>query len=174
VELIDDEVTRLAALVDDLLASASATQEVVVLDRAPTDVQTLLQAAARRFEGAAREREVQVTIAAASDLPRIYVDAARMHQVIGNLVANALAHAPRGSAVALSASVPFTGHGVMLSVTNAGPGIEPSRLPTVFEAFAQGKRPTGSVGLGLTIVREFVRAHGGTVDVSSGSWLHAL
>ncbi|MBC7643628.1 MAG: HAMP domain-containing histidine kinase [Thermoleophilia bacterium] len=138
-----------------------------MLDRAPVDVHVLLQAAARRFESAARDRDVSVTIAAASDLPRISVDAARMHQVIGNLVANALAHAPRGSAVALSASRPANGHGVMLSVTDAGPGIEPSRLPTVFEAFAQGKRPTGSVGLGLTIVREFVRAHGGTVDVTS-------
>jgi len=98
-------------------------------------------------------------------------DAARLHQVVANLLANARTHTPTGTTVTtkLTAS-PAT---VELTVIDDGPGIPPTLQPHVFERFARGEasrsRSAGSTGLGLAIVTAIVTAHTGTVQVSSRS-----
>jgi two-component system OmpR family sensor kinase len=97
-------------------------------------------------------------------------DAARLHQVLANLVTNARTHTPGGSTVT-TALARGPGDTVVLTVTDNGPGIPPDVLPNVFERFARGdtsrSRAAGSTGLGLAIVAAVVAAHHGTVEVAS-------
>ena len=97
-------------------------------------------------------------------------DAARLHQVLANLVTNARTHTPGGTTVTTAlASGP--GDSVTVTVTDNGPGIPPDVLPNIFERFARGdtsrSRAAGSTGLGLAIVAAVVAAHHGTVEVAS-------
>ncbi|SDQ23811.1 HAMP domain-containing sensor histidine kinase [Quadrisphaera sp. DSM 44207] len=96
-------------------------------------------------------------------------DAARLHQVVTNLLANARVHTPPGTRV--TAALEVRGPEAVLTVTDDGPGIPPDLLPRVFGRFARGdssrSRAAGSTGLGLAIVAAVVEAHGGRVDVQS-------
>jgi signal transduction histidine kinase len=98
-------------------------------------------------------------------------DSARLHQVISNLLGNAIQHGEPGSKVMLRANV--EGATITLQVTNRGPAIPPEQLHSVFEPMVQGEvadaaRPRStSLGLGLFIAREIVHAHGGEITVSS-------
>ncbi len=96
-------------------------------------------------------------------------DASRLAQVLANLLANARAHTPPGTAVTVALAL--EADGARLDVVDDGPGIPPELLPHVFERFARGSssrsRANGSSGLGLAIVHAVVAAHGGSVSVSS-------
>ncbi|BBY82562.1 two-component sensor histidine kinase [Mycolicibacterium pulveris] len=104
------------------------------------------------------------------DLPEepvmVVGDEARLHQVLGNLLANARIHTPPGTRVTTSLTV---GDAVVLTVADDGPGIPAWLQPEIFERFARGdssrSRRGGSTGLGLAIVAAVVRAHGGTIEV---------
>jgi len=97
-------------------------------------------------------------------------DAARLHQVLANLVTNARTHTPSGSTVT-TALARGPGDHVTVTVTDNGPGIPAAVLPNIFERFARGdtsrSRAAGSTGLGLAIVSAVVAAHHGTVEVTS-------
>ncbi|MEU6002107.1 HAMP domain-containing sensor histidine kinase [Streptomyces sp. NPDC047197] len=99
----------------------------------------------------------------------VLADAARLQQVVVNLLANARTHTPPGTKV--TARVRRAGPGVRLEVEDDGPGIAPALLPHVFERFARGdasrSRNAGSTGLGLALVQAIVAAHGGRVTVDS-------
>ena len=96
-------------------------------------------------------------------------DAARLAQVLANLLANARTHTPPGSTVTVGLT--SGARGAELTVVDDGPGIAPELLPHVFERFARGSssrsRENGSTGLGLAIVQAVVAAHGGSVNVTS-------
>jgi signal transduction histidine kinase len=101
-------------------------------------------------------------------------DAARLRQVVSNLLANALHHGDDSGPVALTAGA--EGPDVLLAVRNAGPPIAPDVLPTIFDPLVRGssaeserRRRPGSLGLGLYIAREVVAAHGGTIEVKSSA-----
>jgi two-component system OmpR family sensor kinase len=97
-------------------------------------------------------------------------DEARLHQVLANLLANARTHTPPGTSVTTSLAVGHGG-GAVLSVADDGPGIPQWLQPEIFERFARGdssrSRRGGSTGLGLSIVAAVVKAHHGTIEVSS-------
>jgi two-component system OmpR family sensor kinase len=97
-------------------------------------------------------------------------DAARLHQVMANLLANARTHTPPGTSVTVSLSADADGWATV-TVADDGPGIAPELLPDVFERFARGdssrSRREGSTGLGLAIVAAVVKAHGGAIEVDS-------
>jgi two-component system sensor histidine kinase BaeS len=92
------------------------------------------------------------------------VDPLRMHQVIGNLLANAVRATPAGGSVRVEVRR-ATGE-ITLSVADTGAGMEPELAARAFERFSRAAGSPGS-GLGLPIVRELVRAHGGEVELSS-------
>ena len=108
------------------------------------------------------------------DLPdepvQVLGDAARLHQVVANLLANARAHTPPSTRVQVSLASDAAGHAVV-TVSDDGPGIPAELQPLLFERFARGdssrSRAAGSTGLGLAIVRAVVTGHGGTVTVES-------
>ena len=90
-------------------------------------------------------------------------DPGRLQQVISNLVGNALEH----SSGAVSVHIEGDGHDVVLSVHNDGEPIPPDVLPVLFEPFQRGDQGPHGLGLGLYIVREVIRRHGGSIDVRS-------
>jgi two-component system sensor histidine kinase KdpD len=103
------------------------------------------------------------------DIPRVSVDPVLIGQALANVVENAAKYAPAASPIVIAATADETM--VRLTVTDQGPGIDPSDRERVFDPFYRASRGDGApagTGLGLAIVRGFVEAHGGAVSVASG------
>ncbi len=164
---IESESTRMTSLVEDLLLLARL-DEGRELARDPVDLSALAADALSDAAAAGPDHEWLLSI---PDSPVVVPgDAARLHQVLANLLANARVHTPAGTTV--TCSVSLSGPSAVLSVADDGPGIDPAVRDTVFERFVRGdssrSRSAGSTGLGLAIVQAVVAAHGGTVTVDSG------
>ncbi len=104
-------------------------------------------------------------------LPDVWIDADRITQVLNNLIGNAIRYTPAGGTITVGASVLPPGGSLRISVTDSGPGIDPSALPYVFDRFYRADksrtRASGGSGLGLAIVKQLVEAHGGSVSAES-------
>ena len=113
---------------------------------------------------------MRLELDARPDLPEIMADRTRILQVMSNLLENALVHTPDGGSVTISVERAGDDR-VRLEVTDTGRGIPPDQLPHVFEQFYRvdpsRSRDTGGAGLGLTIVKRLVDAHGGRVGAES-------
>jgi two-component system OmpR family sensor kinase len=155
----------MTALVEDLLLLARL-DEGRALDLTRLDVSTVIKDAVNDAQVAGPDHTWKVTA------PRglaIDADKHRIHQVIANILSNAQTHTPAGTTVTVKAS--RVESDVVITVTDNGPGIPSEILGHVFERFARAdtsrQRATGSTGLGLAIVDGLVRAHGGSITVSS-------
>ncbi|MFF3852553.1 ATP-binding protein [Micromonospora sp. NPDC002575] len=163
---VESESTRMTSLVDDLLllARLDSGRPLAV---EPVDLTALVVDAVSDAHVAGPEHRWQL------DLPEAELvvpgDAARLHQVVANLLGNGRVHTPPGTTV--TARLAAEPDGVALTVTDDGPGIPPDLQGEVFERFARGdssrSRAHGSTGLGLAIVAAVVDAHHGRVEVSS-------
>ncbi len=122
------------------------------------------------FKPRAAELGISINFDAANGLPKVEVDRTRIGQVVANLVENALTHTPKGGTVTVSVGQSTPG-ALELAVEDTGPGIPADVLPRVFDQFYRvdksRSRSTGGAGIGLTIVRKLVEAHGGAVRAES-------
>src|SRR5262245_58653110 len=163
-----DETQRLGHLVDDLHTLALAETGRVVLQQDAVAVGVLVQDVMGRHE--ARQQGVVLRAALAPDLPKLWVDPARIRQVLDNLLTNAIRHTPAGGEVRVEVSShgsdPGDGPMVRCRVTDAGPGFREDQLAHVFDRFERAGDSRGS-GLGLSIARDLVRAHGGTIEAGN-------
>jgi two-component system sensor histidine kinase BaeS len=159
-----DEVLRLARMVGDLQTMAAADAAVLHLTRHRCDLADIAAAAAdslaRRFEAAGIELDRQLFGVL------VFADPRWLHQVVTNLLTNALKFTPAGGRVTISTRA--DGQAV-LEVADTGIGIPADDLPRVFERFWRGQRAgqTSGSGIGLAIAAELVRAHGGTLTAAS-------
>lgn len=157
-----------ARLVEDLLDVSRIASGRLRLQSGPVDLAPVISAAVEAVRPAAANKGL--TLAVQTDLTSmVRGDAARLQQVIWNLLTNAVKFTPAGGHVTVEAS---EGHGrVRIVVRDTGEGFSPEFTPYLFDAFSQANssfsRPHGGLGLGLTIVRRLVEAHGGTVDADS-------
>jgi len=158
-----DEIHILERLVEDLRTLALAESGALELRREPTDLALLLQETAAAFQSSASRASFQVTCT--RDLPLVNADPARLREVIANLLTNAVKHAPPGGIISLRGQ-PGSEQTVVIEVEDEGPGIPPEELPHVFERFYKASDSTG-MGLGLSIARYLVEAHGGTIEATS-------
>lgn len=169
IDAMYEESTHLQRLVDDLRTLSLADAGELRLEREPIRPTELLLAAQQAFTPLAARAGVTLEIEARDDLGQVDVDATRIRQVLGNLIANSLRYTHAGGRVRLSAERAEAG--VTLSVSDDGEGIAAEDLPHIFERFyrADPARPaaSGASGLGLAIVRSLVAAHGGDVRVES-------
>jgi two-component system, OmpR family, sensor histidine kinase BaeS len=173
-----DEALRLARLLDDLSALAEAERPGLLLDTAPVDLAAVAASQAAAFAPAFADKGITLT----SSLSPAMVDgdAQRLEQIVVNLLSNALRYTDPGGSVAVAVG-PDDGSGV-LEVRDTGIGIAAEDLPRVFTRFWRGEksrsRDTGGAGIGLSIVKELVQAHGGRVTVESepgeGSTFHVV
>jgi signal transduction histidine kinase len=160
-----DDCERLQRIVDELLDLAKIQGGRMHLRRRRIAPRTLIDEAVNTQYALATERHVELAIDVAPALPELEVDRERIQLVFANLLTNAIRHAPQGSAVRLRGS---SANGVVrFEVSDQGPGIAPEQREEIFEKFAQGAASPGGAGLGLSIAREIVAAHGGQIGVSS-------
>jgi two-component system OmpR family sensor kinase/two-component system sensor histidine kinase BaeS len=159
-----DETRLLSRLVDDLRTLANAESGTLHLQKEPTDLAVLIQDVVRSFSVEAQGRHLSLGVDAPPDLPLITVDPLRIREVVANLVSNALNHTPAGGTVSIAATA--LNERVVVTVTDTGSGIAPDELPKIFDRFYKGRSSRGS-GLGLTIARNLVAAHGGAIRAES-------
>jgi len=163
------EATRLQRLVDDLQELSRVEAGQVPLHPRRVNVRELVEAGASRLRPQFDEKGVALQIDAASGLPAILADSDRVAQVLTNLLGNALQYTPPGGRVEVHLR-PLDG-AVVIAVRDTGIGIPPEHLPHVFDRFYRvdrsRARASGGSGIGLTIVRHLVEAHGGTVRAES-------
>ncbi len=169
--IIARQVDHLVRLVDDLLDVARLTRGKIELRRRPVKVSDVLAHAVEMASLLLEQRNHRLTVEAEPDLVWS-VDAARMAQVVSNLLTNAARYTAVGGEVRLAASREADDT-VVVSVRDNGIGIPEKMLPRVFDLFFQGKRnldrAEGGLGIGLPLVKNLVELHGGSVSaVSAG------
>jgi signal transduction histidine kinase len=169
-----EETHLLARLIEDLRMLSAAESGQLVLRKEPVRAGDLLADAATSFGGGAEAAGIDLRVEAADDAANtiLAVDAARVSQVLGNLVANALRYTPQGGAITLGAR--RAKGGVVLTVRDTGEGIPAEDLPYVFDRFWRGDRARTHAegvggGLGLPIARQLVELHGGRIEVDSAA-----
>lgn len=163
-----EEVQRLGRLAEDVHTLALAEAGRIVLHRERVLPGVLVEEAVEAHAALAQQQGVEVRPLVAPNLPELDVDPRRIRQVLDNLLTNAARHTPRGGEVTAEvASTPDEGdgqaEGVRFTVTDAGPGFPPGQLDQIFERFVRAVDSRGS-GLGLSIARDLVQAHGGSIE----------
>jgi signal transduction histidine kinase len=160
-----DEILRLAHRVEDLELLASAEAAELQLSANPVDLAAVASAAAAALSAgfAAARVELEMKLVSVT----VSGDRERLHQVVTNLLTNALKYTPAGGRVLLE--VGPDGASARLAVSDTGPGMSPDELGHVFERFWRGSAAQGTEGsgIGLAIVAELVRIHGGAVKAQS-------
>jgi signal transduction histidine kinase len=158
-------VERLGSLVEQLLDLSKLESGVVPLDRQPGRARELLDRVAREWRPTARAGGVLIELAVEPEGLVFDIDEARVHQVLANLVGNAIRHSPAGGRVSVSASM--TSRGAAFAVADEGRGIDPDERERVFERFYRSDQARssgdGGSGLGLAIARWIVELHDGTI-----------
>jgi signal transduction histidine kinase len=160
-----DDTRMLARLVEDLRTLAHSEVGTLALQREPTDLSVLAEEAVAQFRPAADAQQVRLSARVGDGLTVTDVDPLRIREVLANLVSNAVRYTPAGGEVRVD--VEPSGSVVALRVSDTGPGIPADDLTHVFDRFYKGTSSNGS-GLGLTIARNLVMAHGGTLTASNG------
>ena len=153
-----DETHLLARLVEDLRTLALTESGGLKLQKEATDVVDLARSVVRAFDAEATARGVTLRLGGADDVAPLSIDALRVREVLGNLLSNAVRHTPSGGTVEIR--IGNRDRAVMIEVRDTGEGMSPDELARAFERFYKGASSSGS-GLGLTIARNLVRAHGG-------------
>ncbi|MCI4062469.1 HAMP domain-containing histidine kinase [Micromonospora sp. R77] len=168
---IEDEASRMGLLVEDLLLLARMDRERPIT-LAPVELPVLASDAVQAARAVEPERRIELDIEPGAGPLVVLGDDARLRQVIGNLMTNALTHTPSDAAVTLRLRTE-PGNLAVVEVADTGPGLTPEQAERVFERFyradaARTRRAGGptSTGLGLAIVAALVAAHHGTVEVT--------
>jgi len=190
---MEDELVSLTQMVEELLELSRIESGRVPLSFKLTTVKKLINKPVKRLRPQAERKGVSLSVSIAADLPLVRADAKRMHQVVTNLVHNAIKFTPAGGAVTVFARLsPDLRRGmdtdaadpssaereVVISVTDTGVGIRSEDVPRIFERFykVDRSRAQEGTGLGLAIAKHIVLGHGGRIWVESledaGSTFH--
>ncbi|MGD8398376.1 MAG: HAMP domain-containing sensor histidine kinase [Anaerolineae bacterium] len=166
-EGMDEQVGRMRPLLDSLTDLYDQVLGALELNRRPTPLGEWLVRTVAPWRLAARDKGLAWHADIPDDLPTLYVDADRLAQVVGNLLSNAIKYTPEGS---VSVAARAVDDGIVLEVADTGVGITAEEQVQIFEPFFRSRRvrrfPDG-MGLGLSIARDLVMAHGGRLDVES-------
>jgi two-component system phosphate regulon sensor histidine kinase PhoR len=167
-EIVARHSGRMERLVTDLLRLARLDAKQEVLDVAPCEVQHIVGSVVADLAPAVEAKKQRVIIAVAADAGTIDADPAKLHDIVRNLVENAVNYSPEGATVRVDAA--RRDKWIDIVVSDSGPGIPPADLTRVFERFYRvdkARSRPGGTGLGLAIVRHLVELHGGTVTAEN-------
>jgi signal transduction histidine kinase len=159
-----EETRVLARLVEDLRTLSLSEAGSLRLHPEPTDIARLLDEVIAGHRAAADAAGVTIELDTTAHHAPMEVDPARIRQVIGNLVANALRFTPAGGRITVGTGE--TDAGVRIAVRDTGAGMKPEALEHAFDRFYRSPTSPGS-GLGLSIARNLVEAHGGRIEIES-------
>ncbi|MCC6535721.1 MAG: response regulator [Burkholderiales bacterium] len=166
-QVIQRQIGHLATIINDLLDVARLDSGKLQLQRERIDLAQVVRHVIEAFceSGRCAKRTIDAALAPV----RVIGDETRLEQVVSNLLDNACKYTPEGGRIALS--LREQDDSVVFSVTDSGSGIAPELLPRIFDLFAQGQRTLdraqGGLGLGLTVVRQLVELHGGSISAAS-------
>jgi signal transduction histidine kinase len=155
-------------LVSDLLRLAQLDARQETLDRSAFDIRGLYEGVAADLAPAIEAKRLRIVVDVPEGDETIHADPQKLHDVVRNLLENAVNYSPDGSEIRLSAA--RTGAGFTLTVADSGPGIPPEDLRRVFERFYRVDRSRtrpGGTGLGLSIVKHLVELHGGEATAAN-------
>jgi two-component system phosphate regulon sensor histidine kinase PhoR len=168
-ETIQRHSQRLEALIGDLLSISALESQEARLNFEPISLRAAAQSVANELAQQARKKSTTVSLEIPEHLPAVRADAQRLHQVLFNLLDNAVKYTQPGSRVVVTAKE--KDGEIEVCVADNGPGIAPEHLPHIFERFYRvdktRSRELGGTGLGLSIVKHIVQAHGGRVWAES-------
>ncbi len=165
---LSEEVTLLSRLVDDLQELSLAEAGELKLNYRAEDIAKLIKQSVAAMQAQATAKGVPISIDLPA-LPTVNIDSRRISQVLRNLLENAVAHTAKGGSITVAAQQ--KDNWVEISVTDSGEGIPAKDLPNIFERLYRvdksRTRATGGSGLGLTIAKRLVEAHGGSISAKS-------
>jgi histidine kinase len=169
-QLIHSEANRLNRLVDDLQELSRVEARAYDLDLRPVGVSSLSQTVTKRLAPHFESKHISLDLELAPDLPHVLADEDRAMQVLTNLTGNALQYTPEGGRVIISAK--RIDDEVQIAVRDTGIGIPPEHLSHIFDRFyrvdkSRSRQAGGGSGIGLTIARALVEAHGGRIWAES-------
>jgi signal transduction histidine kinase len=169
-EVMESEIGRLQGLIDDLFTLARSDVGGLALACRPVDAVPIIQRTVDALAPLAwKSGRVEVVADLPVTLPLVYVDEARLAQILSNLARNGIQHTPPGGIVAVMAAAEQDT--ICIEVRDTGEGIAPQDLPHIWERFYRGGAPgqaeRGGAGLGLALVKELAEMMGGTVAVES-------
>lgn len=171
--MLENEIMRLVHLVDDLQQLTKAESAKAFLQRRELSVTTLIEQLRALFDP--RFQAKQITLEVQIEPPELHMhaDLDKLLQALRNLLENAWRYTPQGGEVRVRATP--SDSGVEIAISNSGPGISAEDLPFIFERFFRAdrsrSREQGGAGIGLSIVKELIEAHGGQVGAESGDGL---
>src|SRR6185503_10501297 len=173
-----EETQVLSRLIEDLRTLALAESGALQLKREPTDLSELIRDTVAGFESQAKEKEINLGVALI-EMEELNIDPQRVREVLTNLISNALRYTPIQGEVNVSFAESDSGaesdvltgeavskRGVMISIQDSGAGIESADLPHIFDRFYKSS-DSGGMGLGLSIAKYLVEAHGGKIWAES-------
>lgn len=169
-EQIFQEADRLGRLVDDLQEISRVEARAYQMDVRPQAVSTLVQTVAKRLQRQFDEKRITLTLDLPAHLPQVLADEDRAIQILTNLTANALQYTASAGAVTIAAR--HEAGFVRFSVQDTGAGISPEHHDLIFDRFyridkSRSRQAGGGSGIGLTIAKHIVEAHGGRIWVES-------
>ncbi|UCD07995.1 MAG: HAMP domain-containing histidine kinase, partial [Dehalococcoidales bacterium] len=166
---LDEEAILLTRLVDDLQELSLAEAGELKLEYEPGDIGKIIETTAQMMQTIASQKGVNLGFTPSDELPEVDIDVHRISQVLHNLIENAITATPSRGTISISAQ-PVEDY-IEVSVTDNGEGIPADDLDNIFERLYRvdksRARATGGSGLGLTIARRLVEAHGGQIKVES-------
>jgi signal transduction histidine kinase len=166
---LNEETALLSRLVDELQELSLAEAGELKLVYQAEDVAKLVKQSVTSWQPKVVAKEISLSLDLLDNLPLVNIDRQRVNQVLHNLLENAVAYTRKGGTI--NVAVAKQGDWVEISVSDTGEGIPAEDLPNIFERFYRvdrsRARATGGSGLGLTIAKRLVEAHGGTITVQS-------
>ena len=167
VEMILEDVDRMDKLITEMLELSRLESGESPLDLQDIDPSVLTNAAISQFSTIIEQSELTIESSTHPELPLVRVDVEKMSHVFANLISNAIKWTPSGGTITIKTWLDE--RSICFSVADTGQGIEPEHLPHIFERFfkTDSARSQHSAGLGLSIARHVVEAHGGLISANS-------
>ena len=168
-EVIDRNLTAQAQLIDDLLNVSRIVTGKMTVDLRPLYPAPIIEGAIDSIRPTAQAKSLKVTQDLDTGLGPVLIDATRFHQIVWNLLTNALKFTPKQGHIHVS--LKRINSNALIQISDSGEGIDPELIPFIFERFRQGNasrsRKHGGLGVGLAIAKSLVEQHGGTIYAES-------
>ena len=170
--ILRDNSLRLQRLIENLLSYSEWQAKRSGLDVSEIRLQPLVRSAIETYQLPINAHRLRLDLQV--DDVALHADRAKLKLILDNLISNAVKFTPDGGTITLRARLEKDGKDVILDVSDTGPGIPAAERDRIFDAFYQGATPQGGLvrgtGIGLSVVQEFVHAHGGTVQIVDGEF----
>ena len=169
IQAANDRLESALSLAAELLELSSMEDEDYILEKEPVQPERFLSHIFEFFQATAEENGIQLRLDIETGLPQTSLNREKIARALNNLISNALKFTPRGGRVTLRASQ--KNHSLQLDVSDTGIGIPEENLPSLFDKFTEAKREglhgETTTGLGLSITKQIIELHGGSIHVSS-------